>query len=206
MRRSLVSAVAGLLATGVCACGGASGGPRIISRVPASTATPASDTASAPNLTKPDADKDNDVGAPDDDTSNNANLAGSSEASAAERRAIVALIERYYRVALAEEGAKACTMIYSTLAESVPEDYGSFAGPSYMRGTTCPAVLTLLFKHFHSLLALQLPKLKVARVRLVEHHGTAVLNFGAALPERQIAVTREGHVWRVGQLLDGELP
>ena len=97
-------------------------------------------------------------------------------------------------------------MIYSTLAEAVPEDYGlSPPGPPYMRGTTCPAVLTLLFKHLHSQLGLELPKIKVTRVRLTEHHGLAVLSFGT-MPERQIQVAREGHVWRLAALLDGELP
>ena len=202
MKSLLVLWVGALLALSASACGGTSATVATSSTTTTATAS----TTETPNETGSDADKDNDVGAPEDDKNNNDVLDSGSEASPSDRKKIVALVNGYYKIALAEDGAKACTMIYSTLAESVPEDYGSFAGPSYMRGTTCPAVLTLLFKHFHSLLAMQLPKLKVTRVRLTEHHGLAVLNFGKTLPERQISVSREGHVWRIATLLDSQLP
>jgi hypothetical protein len=124
-------------------------------------------------------------------------------ASPADQRAITKLVKRYFAVADAENGTAACSMLYSTLAESVPEDYGrSPPGQPYMRGTTCPAVMTLLFKHFHSLIALEYPRLRVARVRLIEHHGLAVLRF-RGLPEREIYVAREGHTWRISMILDG---
>lgn len=196
-----------LLGVGVCACGDTSTDTKSVSHVSSSTATKsASSIPPAPADTKVDGDKDNDIGAPYDDTNNNAVLDVGHAASASERRAIVALIKRYYTAALAENGAEACGMIYSTLAEAVPEDYGlSPPGPPYMQGTTCRAVLTLLFKHFHNQLVVELPKLKVAGVRLTEHRGVAVLSFGA-LPERKIQVAREGHVWRVAALLDSELP
>jgi hypothetical protein len=74
-----------------------------------------------------------------------------------------------------------------------------------MRGTTCAAVLTLLFKHDHPQLVAELPKLEVARVRLIEHHGIVILHFGT-LPERQIPVAREGHTWKLQGLLDSEVP
>jgi hypothetical protein len=74
-----------------------------------------------------------------------------------------------------------------------------------MRGTTCAAVVTGLFKHLHAQLAVELPKLAVTRVRLVEHHGLAVLSFGK-LPERVIHVVREGRVWRVVGLIDEPVP
>ncbi len=206
MRSTLALLATVLVTLGAGSCGGTSTSATHPSSSAAATTTTASDLSTEPNLTKADADKDNDVGAPADDTSNDRLLEGAKAASASDRRAIIALIKRYYTVALAEEGATACAMIYSTLSESVPEDYGSFAGPPYMRGTTCPAILTLLFKHFHSLLAAQLPRLEVTHVLLVEHHGLAVLRFGTKLPERRIAVAREGHTWRLAALLDSELP
>ena len=150
------------------------------------TTTAPSDTAPAPPDTKVDSDKDNDVGAPDDDKNNNSSLDFGHEASASVKRPITALIKRYYATAAAENGARACSMLYSTLAEAVPEDYGlSPPGEPYMRGTTCPAVMTLMFKHFHPQLELELPKLKVTHVRLIEHHGLVFLHFGA-LPERVV--------------------
>jgi hypothetical protein len=202
-----------LLGIGVTACGETSKSIGSASQSTSSTAatnttpsTTPSNTAPAPADTKVDGDKDNDISAPDDDTKNNSVLDFGHAASASEKQTITALVKRYYAAALAGDGAKACAMLYSTLAEAVPEDYGqSPPGQPYMRGTTCPAVMALLFKHFHKQLAVEVPVLKVSRVRLDEHHGLAVLTFGN-LPERDISVAREGHVWKIEALLDSELP
>ena len=163
-------------------------------------------TAPSPAYTKADRDKDNDIGAPYDDTNNDSILDFAHPASAPDKRAITALLNRYYAAAAAGDGAKACTMLPPTLVKIIPEDYGQSPGPSYLRGgKTCSAVMALLFKHFRDQLAAELPLLKVTRVRLDRHHGLAVLNFGR-MPERQISVAREGHTWRVEVLLDDELP
>lgn len=153
-----------------------------------------------------DRDKDNDAEAPADDKTNAQALNFGHEATEPERRAIVALVKRYYAIALAGNGARACTMIYSTLAESVPEDYGSNEppGPPYMKGATCPVVLDGMFKYFHAQLAVEVPLLRVTHVRLLQHQGTALLSFGD-LPEREILVKRESHTWRMDALLDREL-
>jgi hypothetical protein len=206
MTRPLVLPVLALLAGGICACGSAGGKPSTSARA-SSSATIAASPSEMTKLLRVDADKDNDVGAAQDDTNNDEVLNFAHPASASDRRAIVSLVERYYRVALAEDGAQACSLLYSTLAEATPEDYGTFAGPAYMRGNTCPVILTKLFGHFHALLAIRVPKLKVTRVRLEEHHGRAILSFGRGLPEREILVTREGpYAWKIAALLDSELP
>lgn len=212
--KSLLALLAVCLLSGcMVACGGSgksttSGASTTVSstKTDATGSTVPTDTTPAHVETKADADKDNDLEAPYDDTNNNSTLNFGHEANSADTRTITALIKRYYTAALAENGAKACSMIYSTLEEAVPEDYGqSPPGPSYMSGTTCSAVLSLLFKHFHPQITLEYPKLVVARVRLVEHHGYAILHFGT-LPERQIDVSREGHTWKIGQVLDSEVP
>lgn len=200
-----------LLGVGASACGSSGKGTGSTSQTPSTVAatTAATTTASTtppPDFRKADRDRDNDIGAPDDDKNNNSVLNFGHAASASDEQAISSLVKRYYAAGLAEDGAKACSMIYSTLAEAVPEDYGqSPPGPVYMRGTTCPTVLALMFKHFHHQLSVQVPLLKVSRVRLNEHHGLAVLKFGK-MPERQIPVAREGHVWKIEALLDSELP
>jgi hypothetical protein len=203
----------GLLSVGATACGGASkgtGGADHASSnaavTDAGTATSTSTATPSLDFRKADGDKDNDIGAPGDDRNNNSVLDFAHAAGPSDRQAIAALIKRYYAAALAEDGAKACSMLYSTLAEAVPEDYGTpSGGQPYMQGTTCPAVMTLLFKHFHDRLTVELPKLEVTRVRLEEHHGLAVLAFGT-MPEREIQVAREGHAWKIEALLDSELP
>lgn len=216
--KSLLTLLAiGLFSVCLAACGGTSKNAGSTAQASSTVATTAAssttavsttptDTAPARAETKADADKDNDIGAPDDDKNNSSTQNFGHAASPQEARAITALIKRYYAAADAEDGAKACSMIYSTIEESVPEDYGqSPPGQPYMRGTSCPTVLTLLFKHFHPQITVELPKLKVARVRLVEHHGLVLLNFGT-MPEREIFVVREGHTWKLDALLDGEVP
>lgn len=209
MRAQLSLLAAALLSAGVCACGGSSGNASSHTSLqpPVTDATKFVGTslAPAPVIAKADGDQDNDIGAPYDDTNNNSTLDFGHAASSSDRRAIISLVRRYYAIALAENGAKACSMVYSTLAESVPEDYGTApGGPRYLRGGTCPVVVTKLFEHYHSQLAAEVPKLRVSRVRLMERHGLAVLTFGT-MPERQISVEREEHIWRMATLLDGEL-
>lgn len=202
-----------LLSVGVSACGSGkntNSGSHATSGVAATgstTATTASGAISTQDYTKADGDKDNDnIAAPYDDTNNNEILDYARAASPADKQAVAALIKRYYTAAAAGDGAKACSMLYVTLAEAVPEDYGkSPPGQPYMQGNTCPAVMTLLFKHLHNQLTVELPLLKVTRVRLDQHHGLAVLSFGK-MPERQISVHRERHTWKIEALLDSELP
>jgi hypothetical protein len=216
MRSLLALALLALLCLGLSACGGSTTTGSTSSNTNTTATTAATTTAAAttstasetppPDFRKADSDRDNDVGAPSDDTSNKSVLDFGKAASASDEQAIAGLVKRYYAAALAQDGAKACALLYSTLAEAVPEDYGqSPPGPPYMRGTTCPTVMTLLFKHEHHKLAVLVPLLDVSRVRLEEHHGLVVLRFGK-MPERQIPVAREGHVWKVEALLDSELP
>jgi hypothetical protein len=189
------------LSQGLAACGGSGG------RAVASASTAVTVSGPAPLETKTDADKDNDIGAPSDDANNSQALDFGHAASSSEQRAITALVKRYYAAALAENGARGCALLYSTIAEAAPEDDSREPGtPAYMQHlTTCAQVLTALFKHYHPQLAAELPKLQVTRVRLEEHHGWAFLSFGT-LPERRISVQRERHVWKMSQILDEELP
>ncbi len=201
--------VSALLSTGASACGGAATGGHTAAHL--STSAPAKDPTIATSGESPlahttaDGDRDNDVGAADDDTRNTSTLDFGHAADASEQRTITALVKRYYAAALAQDGAAGCSMIYSTLAEAIPEDYSQTPGVPYMRGAkTCAAAMTLFFKHYHPLLMLEVPKLDVRRVRLEEHHGLALLSFGA-LPERAISVKREGRTWKMSALLDVEL-
>jgi hypothetical protein len=210
--KSLLALLAiALLGQSAAACGGTSkatgSASQASSRIAATgaKAATASSATSTQNYAKADRDKDNDVEAPYDDTNNNEELNYGRAASSVDKQAIAALIKRYYAAAAAGDGAKACSMLYVTFAEAVPEDYGtSPPGQPYMRGKTCPAVMALLFKHDHSQLIAELPLLEVRRVRLEQHHGLAVLSFGT-MPERQIPVQRERRTWKIEALLDSAL-
>jgi len=202
-----------LIASGLASCGGSNtgGSSHAVSAAPASAAarrvTNAEASSSVPLDTTVDADKDNDVTAGSlDDTNNHSAMTFGREASHSERRAIVALIKRYYATALAEDGARGCSMVYSTLAEAAVEDDAQAPGPQYERGAkTCAEVLRRMYVHEHAQIAAQVPKLEVTHIRLVEHHGVAFLRFGA-LPEREISIAREGHIWKMDTIYDQELP
>ncbi len=208
MRRTPPALIASILAVAVGACGSSTGvgsRPRTVRAASSHPTEPApASLAPAAAETKADHDKDNDFSSYDD-TNHNELLDYGRAASPAETGAVTALIRRYYAAAHAEDGASACSMIVSSLARAVPEDYGSPPGPTYMRGTTCPAVLTLLFKHFRPQIDAELPLLRVARVRAGPSSALVALRFGA-MPERRLYVTREGGVWKLEALLDSAMP
>jgi hypothetical protein len=211
-----------VLAFGLAGCGGSSGKQR---------STSMSNAVIRSEHAKFDADKDTDGAHPDEDelvkppaedrdndadnngkktrydSDDTATIDFGHKAGSSDTRQISAIVRSYYAVAVAEDGVKACEMLYSTYAEAVPEDYGvSPPGPSFSQGKTCPAVMTLIFKHFHDQLSSRLPKLKVAQVRVKGRQGLAILNFGPILSEHEIHVEREGHTWKIVALIDNNLP
>jgi hypothetical protein len=124
-------------------------------------------------------------------------------AGKADTRTITALVKRYYVAAAAGDGAAACSMIGSTLAETIPEDYGREPGPSYLRGgKTCQAVASLLFKHLHSQTT---GAVQVTNVLVTGSHALAL--FGSrTMPASDIALKRERGVWKIDGLIGGPLP
>lgn len=214
MRVLLAMVVTALLSIGVCACGGFDKSSTAASKDAATSASDrtkpsrAASTAAYRNATADGfvKDKDNDDAEhllTDDDNSAVRNYG--NPATAPDWRAVTALLERYYVTALRGEGSSACAMIAPGLARAVPLDYGKL-GPSYLHGgKTCAAVLTLLFRHEHRRLAASVPRLAVRSVRVEGEDGLALLAFGK-MPEREIQVLREGVAWKMGALLDGELP
>jgi uncharacterized membrane protein len=127
-------------------------------------------------------------------------LAYGSPASAAEERAVAAVVERYYGMAAAGDGSGACGLLLRPLAAAVVTDYGH-NGPSYLRsGKTCAAVLALLFKHYRAQLA---EGVAVTDVRIAGDQADALLG-SRAFPASFLVLQREGGAWRVAQLLSNE--
>ena len=223
-------AVTALLCLGVASCGGASrqtGHSTATGAAAAQTTTGVAQTTQGHRYGDYDSDEENaaqvdgdddDITAPLDGDGDSDNASASyydgddssvlgygRAAGAVDRRAITALIERYYAAAAARDGASACAMIVSPLANSVAVDLGRPPGPSYARGGTCAAVMSKVYARDHSQLAAYSSKLEVHAVRLHGPRGTAVLAF-RALPARRMPVTREQGRWKIAALLDGELP
>lgn len=215
-----------LLGVGITACGGSnsSNNAASTSRLPSgstasSVATQPRDTTSpavasppatpAPihkltrrDLAKYDRDEDDYIHVSDD---NNPSPPGYVTASRSDSQAITALVKRYYSAALKGDGASGCSMIDSSFVKAIPLDYGKL-GPPYLRRAagTCPAVMSLFFKHEHRTLAGEVPRLGVARVSVNGTQGVAFIRFGR-LHERSISLMREGNAWAIASVLDGEL-
>lgn len=121
-------------------------------------------------------------------------------ASAADRRAITALVKRYYAAGAASDGKLGCSLIYSPVEKSVVEDYGRRPGSPALHGNTCSVLLGELFKLHASELRAEFPRLRVTGVRVKESSGIALLNY------RHVLVHREFGRWRMGALLDAPMP
>lgn len=126
-------------------------------------------------------------------------------ASAADMRAIAAVVREYYAAAAADDGARLCSLLYSLFAESVADDYGHEPGPPALRGDSCRVVLTKLFRQRHRQQVAELAALRVTGARIQYHKGLALLSFGSAGPPSYIAVKRERTVWKIDVLVDQPL-
>jgi hypothetical protein len=126
-------------------------------------------------------------------------------ASQSDRRIIAALVKRYYDVAVAGDGAKACALIDASLADSIPQELGD-AGPHYLRGlNTCAEILSKMFEQNHLQLSTYAAKLQITGVRLSGTLGLVILGF-KTVPGRQIEVIHDHGIWKMYSLLDHELP
>jgi hypothetical protein len=207
MKSLLGLLVGALVVVGITACGGVSKSASASSKASSgvSTSSGAASTSAVVTGGKAEGDYDNDdnphVRVDDDKPSIRSY---GHEARPPDKATITTLVKRYYAAAAAGDGAKACAMISSGIARAVPLDYGQ-SGPPYLHGgKTCAAVLSLLFKHDHGRLATEVPQLKVPSVRLEGNNGFVLLRFGR-MPERQIAIEREGGVWKMEELIDGKM-
>lgn len=185
MKQLLASVVAVALTLVAGACGGTGKNTNV-----ASNAASGSSTATTPHATSPEAGPIVEYG---------------HEASSADKQAITALVKRYYLAAAKDDGATACSLIYSPLSESVAEDYGQAPGPAYLEGKTCAVVMAKLFRHLSGQSPSVLAATEVTGVRVKGRKGFALLR-SAAIPEGDIPVTRELGTWRVGTLIGGAVP
>ncbi len=121
------------------------------------------------------------------------------EAQAGDRRTIAQLVERYYAIAAARDGAAACALLPHPLAASAVEDFGSAsaASPAYLRhASTCSAVLAGMFAHEHS----QVLGVHVTDVRVEGAEALALLGSDQA-PASSIALSRVHGRWRLEAMI-----
>jgi hypothetical protein len=122
------------------------------------------------------------------------------EATEPDKREITALVERYYAAVAADDGAKACSLLYSTIAKSVAEDYGKPPASPVLRGKTCSVVLSKLFKHVPGQSIADLATTRVTGVRLKGNFGFVQLS-SRTMPTGRIVVERERNTWKIDQVI-----
>ncbi len=196
-RATLVSLVAILVGIGLGACGSAH-----------NAVEPASRASSSEHLALPkiepaeDEDDDSDKYGNEPD---NENEPFGHPADATDARRITAVLRRYYAAAARGDGALACGLLYSPVAEGVAEDYGGSNAPADQRGETCAVVLSKLFDQQHGQLK-DGAKLRVAAVRVELNQASVRFGLGGGQPDQYIMAHRERGAWKVGTMFSFEHP
>ena len=202
IKRAFAPLAAALLCVGALACGGTNKNVGSVSQSAAASggahATTPAGTAPPGSYLKSDEDNDGDdgnqVGSPD---RTDILFATGKEADQVDKRAVTALIKRYYAAAAAGDGAEACPLLYSTLARGLAEGQGQ-SGQS--GGNACAAALSSLFEQQRQQLeADQVATMVVPDVRLTGSIGTATVGF-RAVPVGHFFVKRERGVWKIDAL------
>jgi hypothetical protein len=189
-----------LLGVGIGGCGGVNKSRSLPSRVPSTAAAGGAQTTTAPIA---DARGTKAKGGAASESGEDASdiYTYKHSASPADRRAITALVKRYYVAAAADNGAEACGMMYSILAESIPETYGRPPGPPELRGKTCAVVMSKLFKHVAGQPPPVLAATKVTGMHLVGVRKGLVELHSTAMSIGEIEVERERGVWKIAGLI-----
>jgi hypothetical protein len=202
MRRLFVPVVAALLVLCAVACGGTRSASQLSSDTAASSAVGGTaPVAALPQIElKGDADLDSDKYGTEPD--NESEVFG-HPASAADARAVTMLVKRYFAAAAHDDGAVACRLIYSPLAESLPEDAGEADAPASLRGIkTCAVIVSKLLEPLHKRLSANSATLKVVAVRIDLNRGSVRLGLNGRRRDQYIAVHRERGIWKIDALLD----
>lgn len=120
-------------------------------------------------------------------------------------RPLTTLVKRYFAAAVADDGARACSLIYSLYAETIVETYGQPpAGPPELHGSTCAVVLSKLFRLHHGQLVAEARTLAVTGARADGNRGLVLLRFHG-IPAHNLEVHRERGVWKIDDILDKEV-
>lgn len=160
----------------------------------------------ASNRPDNDADLDNDSLAKKDkryrDDDDGLIVTWGHSAVASDAAAVGALVRSYYEAAAKDDGTGGCSLMSSQTAKEVPEDYGSGAGPAYLKGTTCPLVIGKLFVHDRSKFG---APFAVTGIRVKGNEAFALIG-SPSQPAGWLKLRREEGTWRLTQLEPTPLP
>lgn len=221
LRALMVVAPFALCAAALAGCGGQAGRSAdlgqqrkpVAARSVARRSSSSADFSSAPVPNYPgvrvypgDSDGDNDR-----NTDENMRTPG-REGSPADRRSIATAIKRYYALALADDGARACAMLAAPLVKSTPLEYGPRAAPN-SRASTCAALMSAFFRSQRREVVAVARTQRLIDVRLEGDHGYAALHvdlpclrgscvlYVRTIHIVNVLVTREGASWKIDSRL-----
>jgi hypothetical protein len=124
-------------------------------------------------------------------------------AGPADAGAIAALVKSYYRASTGGDGARACSLLYGTLASGLATQASSSVSGAH---DTCSTNMSVLLRQQHQRLIAENPAtMLVTAVRVRGSIGLAVLGF-RKMPESQMLVEREGARWKIDALFDSLVP
>jgi hypothetical protein len=212
MRSLLALFAVGLLSVCLAACGGTSKGAGSASHASSNAAATGSTPLTTSSTTPPgsyfknDGDKDGDDedrGGKSADNDDRALLAAyGNEAGQADKRAVTTVVKGYYAAAAAGDGAKACSLLATSLAMGLAEGQSQSVQSG---GKTCAAAVSLLFKQQHQQLAADdVATMVVTGMHVKGNLGLAVLGF-KTMPEGEILVEREDRAWKIDALFDSDM-
>lgn len=121
-----------------------------------------------------------------------------------ERRAIAAVVERFYRAAAARDGGRACSLLTPSLARSAVRGYGHGSpGPAYLsHARTCRELMSTIFERSRAETS---EAITVVDVRTLGNVAQVI--FGSRkMPASQTWLERTGSSWRLEQLTARALP
>jgi hypothetical protein len=186
-----------VLAVDLAACGGGSRGEDSVSQRRSGSTAATHAATTSPSLNSPAR------GVPSTDPQPYVTFG--HEAGAAESRAIRAVAERYFAAVAANDGATACSLLYTRLANSIVEDYGtSPPGPPGLQGTTCPEVMSKVFEQRHGRPTPDVGAIEVTTVRIKDAKGIALLH-SSNMKLGEITAFHNKGSWQIGQLLGSGL-
>jgi hypothetical protein len=180
-----------LLGLTVVACGNTNKQVGLISHNETGASTRTSSATLDGHIRKLDRDGDEDNN--DDDAKT---FSYGQAASSSDRRALTVLVTSYYHAAAAEDGVRACALLYPFVAESIPEHYGR---SGTLRGQSCAIVLSKLFKQHRPLFVHEGTTVKVILTRVAGDKALAVLLFGTT-PIHGITARRDGKTWKLVEI------
>ncbi len=197
MRQSLALLAAGLLSMAAIACGAG--------RVVDSSSPTAGATSGRYSEQDGDYDFDDASGYHGSPANDDLSLLATygHRATPAETRTVTTLLRRYYAASAAADGATACSLLSTNLANGLAS---ATSQPVRGAGTTCAGPMSLLLERQHARFAAKdVPTMTVIGVYAKGDIGLAVLGFRTT-PQGELILAREGGAWKIDALFDGNMP